>query len=169
VPARGRAGAHLVREGGQAQRHALPGVALGLAVQRLVLAELFEQQHGRKLGPAQPRGVTWNGAGAWLIASQSRQENVSRTCRISFHRRGNHLQRLGDVLARLGQTPSAADRAGAGAGSTTRSRGRCAGSGWRKGRLRVKPVTVVVLAAAISAAISSSLALASNSSSCSSS
>ena len=23
----------------------------------------------RELGPAQPRGVRWNGAGAWLIAS----------------------------------------------------------------------------------------------------
>ena len=39
----------------------------------------------RKLGPAQPRGVAWNGAGAWLINSQSRQENFSRTCWITFH------------------------------------------------------------------------------------
>jgi hypothetical protein len=32
--------------------------------------------------------MTWNGAGAWLIFSQSRQVNFSRTCWITFHRRG---------------------------------------------------------------------------------
>ena len=30
-------------------------------------------------GPAKPRGSTWNGAVAWLIFSQSRQLNFSRT------------------------------------------------------------------------------------------
>ncbi|TCU02847.1 hypothetical protein EV132_1547 [Rhizobium sullae] len=29
-----------------------------------------------------PRGVAWNGAGGWLIASQSRQVNFSRTVSI---------------------------------------------------------------------------------------
>lgn len=33
----------------------------------------------RKLGPAQPRGTTWKGAGGCVIISQSRQENFSRT------------------------------------------------------------------------------------------
>jgi hypothetical protein len=28
----------------------------------------------------QPRGVTWNGAGGWLMASQSLQVNFFRTC-----------------------------------------------------------------------------------------
>ena len=28
--------------------------------------------------------MTWNGAGAWLIFSQSRQLNFSRTCSITF-------------------------------------------------------------------------------------
>src|SRR5665811_964914 len=42
----------------------------------------------RRLGPAQPLGITWNGAGAWLIFSQSRQVNFSRTCWITFHWRG---------------------------------------------------------------------------------
>jgi hypothetical protein len=41
-----------------------------------------------RLAPAQPRGVTWNGAGAWLIVSQSRQVNFSRTVWITFHCRG---------------------------------------------------------------------------------
>ena len=31
-----------------------------------------------RLGPAQPLAITWNGAGAWLIFSQSRQVNFSR-------------------------------------------------------------------------------------------
>jgi hypothetical protein len=38
-----------------------------------------------RLGPAHPRGITWNGAGVWLIFSQSRQENFSRTVSITFH------------------------------------------------------------------------------------
>ena len=38
-----------------------------------------------KLGPAKPRGVTWNGAGGWLIASHCRHENRSRTVWITFH------------------------------------------------------------------------------------
>lgn len=41
-----------------------------------------------RLGPAHSRGTAWNGAGAWLIFSQSRQENFSRTVSITFHRRG---------------------------------------------------------------------------------
>jgi len=32
-----------------------------------------------RLGPAHPRATAWNGAGGWLIFSQSRQENFSRT------------------------------------------------------------------------------------------
>ena len=39
-------------------------------------------------GPAQPRGVTRNGAGAWLMRSQPRQENVSRTWWKTFQVRG---------------------------------------------------------------------------------
>ncbi|MDA9414161.1 hypothetical protein XH81_04770 [Bradyrhizobium sp. CCBAU 25360] len=46
------------------------GITFGLPVQRLVLAELLEQHHRSKLGPAQPRAMTWNGAGTWLIFSQ---------------------------------------------------------------------------------------------------
>ena len=35
-----------------------------------------------------PRGVAWNGAGGWLIFSQSRQVNFSRTVSINLKRRG---------------------------------------------------------------------------------
>ena len=41
-----------------------------------------------RFGPAQPRGVTWNGAGGSLIFSQSRHVIFSRTCWITFHWRG---------------------------------------------------------------------------------
>jgi hypothetical protein len=41
-----------------------------------------------RLGPAQPRGMAWNGAGGWLILSQSRQVNFSRTVWITVHCRG---------------------------------------------------------------------------------
>jgi len=38
-----------------------------------------------RLGPAHPRGIAWNGAGGWLIFSQARQVNFSRTVWITFH------------------------------------------------------------------------------------
>ena len=44
------AAADLVRQGRQAERHALLGVALGLAVERLMLAKLLEQDHRQKTG-----------------------------------------------------------------------------------------------------------------------
>src|SRR6476659_1022403 len=42
----------------------------------------------RRLGPAKPRGVAWNGAGGCSIVSQARQENFSRTVCTTFQRRG---------------------------------------------------------------------------------
>ena len=112
--------------------------------------------------------MTWNGAGGWLIFSQSRQVNFSRTCWITFHWRG--------ITSSVSVTSSPSLRSRAppqhwqavGPGSTTRSRGRCSGKGWRAGRLRVKAATVVVFAAACSAAISSSVAELSSSSNSSS-
>ena len=38
----------------------------------------------RKCAPNMPRGVTWNGAGGWLIASQRRQATFSRTVRMTL-------------------------------------------------------------------------------------
>ena len=54
-------------------------------VQGLVLAELLKATIAIRLGPAQPRGMAWKGAGGWLIFSQSRQVNFSRTAWITFH------------------------------------------------------------------------------------
>ena len=96
--------------------------------------------------------MTWNGAGGWLIVSQSRQVNFSRTCWITFHWRGitsSVSVTSSPSLARRVPPQQAQD---VGAGSTTRSRGRCSGKGRRDGRRRVNAATVVVLAAARSAA-----------------
>jgi len=52
-----------------------------------------------RLGPAQPRGIVWNGAGGWVIFSHSRQVNFSRTVWITFHRRGM-LSRVAVMVSR---------------------------------------------------------------------
>jgi hypothetical protein len=44
---RGSAGPDLIGQRREAEVDAFPGVALGLPVQRLVLAELLEQDHGK--------------------------------------------------------------------------------------------------------------------------
>src|SRR6185312_15340134 len=62
------------------------------------------------------RGTTWNGAGAWWMPSQSRHENFSRTLRLRSGQAvldhlplaGDHLERLGDVLAQLAEPCAAA-------------------------------------------------------------
>ena len=63
-------------------------IALRLPVQRLVLAELLEQDHRQQV-PARPSRAGWRGRRRRLaIFSQSRQANFSRTVWITFHRRG---------------------------------------------------------------------------------
>ena len=118
-----------------------------------------------RLGPAQPRGVGWNGAGGWLIFSQSRQVNFSRTVWITFHWRGitSSVSVTSSPIFESFCEPQHSQALGA--GTTTRSRGRCSGNGLRDGRRRVNALTRVVSAAACSAASSSSVALASSSSS----
>src|SRR3974390_1438445 len=97
-----------------------------------------------RLGPAHPLATAWNGAGAWLIFSQSRQLNFSRTVSITFHWRGEHSS------VRVTSSPSLRRRLlpqhsqACGGSITTRSRGRCSGNVWRSARLRVNPRTVVV-------------------------
>ena len=89
--------------------------------------------------------ITWNGAGAWLIFSQSRQVNFSRTCWITFHWRGitSSVSVMSSPSLRSRVPPQHGQVVGP--GSTTRSRGRCSGKGWRAGRLRVKATTFVGL------------------------
>jgi hypothetical protein len=49
---------------------------------KLTCAKIARPQAGK------PRGVTWNGAGGWVLVSQSRQENFSRTVWITYQCRG---------------------------------------------------------------------------------
>src|ERR1700688_830690 len=126
-----------------------------------------------RLDPAQPLAITWNGAGAWLIFSQSRQENFSRTYWITFQDFGmTPSVSVMSSPSRDSRDPPQQLQA-TGPGTITRSRGRWSGNGWRDGRLSVDGDTVVVvflvLAAAISAASSSSVAAVSRSSSVNSS
>src|ERR1700677_1520980 len=103
----------------------------------------------RRLGPAKPRGVTWNGAGGWAILSQFRHENFSRTVWITFHRRG--MTSSVSVISSP-SFDSFDDRPQgqlSGAAITTRSRGKWSGNGLRDGRLRLKDLTVWDCAAAL--------------------
>ena len=77
----------------------------------------------------------------------------------------HQLQRLGDVLAELGQASRATAGAGRGTGTRTRSRGRCSGSGRRGPDRRRELRGAVPASAAFSAASSSSATLVSSSSS----
>jgi hypothetical protein len=138
-----------------------------------MLAKLLEQHHRQQAGSGPALAITWNGAGAWLIFSQSRQENFSRTCWITFQDFGmtSSVSVMSSPSWDSGAPLQQAQAVGP--GMITRSRGRWAGNGLRDGRLRVNDATVVVvfvvLAAAISAASSSSVAAVSNSSSVNSS
>src|SRR4051794_38722017 len=103
----------------------------------------------RRLGPAKPRGSTWNGAGDWLIFSHARQVNFSRTYCSTFHWRG------ATSSVSVMSSPSLTSRVdpqqlqAVGPATTIRSRGRSSGNGLREGFLRVNEPTVVPLAAAL--------------------
>ena len=76
--------------------------------------------------------MTWNGAGAWLIFSQSRQVNFSRTCWITFHYRGitSSVSVMSSPSLRSRSLPE--HRQTVGPGSTTRSRGRWSEKGFAR-------------------------------------
>lgn len=106
--------AHLVGECRQAQRHALAGIALGLAVKRLVLSELLEDDHGQQLGasPAARQDVEWRrglGDGLTIPARDLLTDSLDH---LPLAR--DDLQGLSDVLAELAQTRAAAAGAGLG-------------------------------------------------------
>jgi hypothetical protein len=131
-----------------------------------MLAKLLEQHHRQQAGTGPALAITWNGAGAWLIFSQSRQVNFSQTCWITFQDFGiaSSVSVISSPSLDSRDPPQQAQAVGP--GMITRSRGRCSGNGLRDGRLRVNDATFVVAvwAAASSAASSSSVAAVSNSS-----
>ncbi len=97
--------------------------------------------------PMKPRGVAWNGAGGWLIFSQSRQVNFSRTVSMTLKRRGissSVLVTSSPIFANR-DPPQQAQLVGA--SMTTRSCSMSSGQGLRTGRLRVKARTLCAFAA----------------------
>src|SRR5215207_11070346 len=65
----------------------------------------------KRWGPARPRAIGWNGAGASAIAAQERHETFSRPCWITKPACRHALQALGHHLAELAHGPATA-RAG---------------------------------------------------------
>jgi hypothetical protein len=156
--------AHHVGHHRQGDRRTFEGIAIGLTVQRLMLTELLEHDHGQQAGarPAPCNDMEWRRRLADLLAVLAAKLLPHRLDHLPLT--GNRFQRARHVLAKLAQA-IAPQHAQAVAGSmTTRSRGRWSGNVLRSGRWRVNPRTVVVPATACSAASSSSVALASSSS-----
>ena len=163
------AGAHLIGQRRQAERHAFTGVALGLPVQWLVLPVLLEQHHGEQVRsrPAARDGV--EGAPApGVMLSQARQEKRSRTVWITVQLRGTTSSVSVTSSPIFDRRVSPQHGQALGPGTTTRTRGRWAGKSWREGFRRSAGAGTAALTAAFSAARASAVAEASSSSSCSS-
>jgi hypothetical protein len=106
------AGPNLIGQSRQAQLNPLTGVALSLPVQRLMLTKLLEEDHGEQAGasPAarnhmERRRSLANGL---TIAARELLAHMLDDLPLA----GDHLQRLGDILAQLGQTRATAASAG---------------------------------------------------------
>ena len=141
------AAADLVGERRQAQFDALARIALGLPVERLMLAVLLEQDHRQQARPGK--------------AARQDVERRRRLRDLLAVPAGELLPHvLHDLHCRgitssvsVTSSPSLASllepqqAQALGPGTTTRSRGRCAGNGWRDGLRRVKARTVVDTAA----------------------
>lgn len=106
-------GTDLVGERRYAERHAFAGETLGLAVERLMLAVLLEQQHGEE---------AWACPSAWHDVERRRRLGDRLAIPAGdllphglddLPRARDHLQRLGDILAEPRQPRAAAGRAGA--------------------------------------------------------
>ena len=103
-----RAGADLVGQRRHAQIDALAPVALALPVQRLMLAELLEQDHRQQVRPGEAarRHMERRRRLRDRLAVPARELLAHRLDHLPLPR--DHLQRLGDVLAELRQLRRAA-------------------------------------------------------------
>ena len=106
------AGSDLVGQGGEADGHAFAGVALCLPVERLVSAELLEQDHGQEVGPGPSPGCDVEGRRGLgdALAIAAAEPLAHRLDHLPLA--GDHLQRLGHVLAQLAEAGSSAACAG---------------------------------------------------------
>ena len=102
------AGADLIGQRRQAQRYAFTGVALGLPVQWLMLAELLKHDHRQQTGtgPAARNDMEWRRRLADVLAIAARELLAHMLDNLPLA--WDDLQRLGHILAELGQARSAA-------------------------------------------------------------
>jgi hypothetical protein len=96
-----RTGADLIGQRREAQIDALPPVAVALAVQWLMLAELLEQDHGQEIGAGKAARCHMEGRRRLsdCLAVPARELLAHRLDHLPLPR--NDLQRLGDVFAEL--------------------------------------------------------------------
>ena len=99
-----RAGTDLVGQRRQAELDTLAGITLALAVDRLMLAVLLEQDHCQQVGagPAAGHDVERCRRLANALAGSAGELLAHRLDYLPLS--GHDLQRLGDVLADLGQS-----------------------------------------------------------------
>jgi len=99
--------ANLIRQRRYAERHAFPGEPVGLAVERLMLAVLLEQQHGEEAGacPSARHDVERRRRLRDLLAIPAGKLLADGLDDLPLAR--DHFERLGDVLAQLGQLGTA--------------------------------------------------------------
>src|SRR5882724_165503 len=102
---------HLVGQGRQAEGYALPGVAFGLAVERLMLPVLLEQDHRQQAGAGPTPGnyMERRRSLADLLAGTAGELLADMLDHLPLPR--DDLQRLGDVLAQLAQPRAATAKA----------------------------------------------------------
>ncbi|EZP73227.1 hypothetical protein BV96_00666 [Sphingomonas paucimobilis] len=109
--------AHLIGQGGKAQIHPFPGIAITLAVERLMRAELLEQQHRQEAGAKEParRDVKWCRRLSDLLTIPAGELLPHGLDHLPLAR--HDLKCLGDILAQLAQPFRAAAGAGIGRGN----------------------------------------------------
>src|SRR5205085_3671706 len=92
---------HLIGQGRQAEGYALPGVAFGLAVERLMLPVLLEQDHRQQAGagPTPGNDMERRRSLADLLAVAAGELLMDVLDYLPLPR--DYLQSLGDVLAQF--------------------------------------------------------------------
>src|SRR5436305_1680458 len=103
---------NLIGKRGDAQRHAFASEALRLAVERLVLPILLEQQHGEEAWPcpATRHDMEWRGRLRDLLAVTAGELLAYGLDDLPGTR--DYLQRLGYILAQLRQAHASTGRTG---------------------------------------------------------
>src|SRR5436190_2766609 len=162
------AATHLIGQGRQAEGYALPGVAFGLAVERLMLPVLLEQDHRQQAGagPTPGNDMERRRSLADLLAIAAGELLTDVLDYLPLPR--DYPQSLGDVLAQFAPPRATAAQANRRSRLDHPLARQMLGEGLARRTLADKATTLVVLATARSAAISSSVAVLSSSSSASS-